>query len=133
MKFIWHGIIYNIDRFRLSFPSGHSSFSAYTMIYLAVSSSFSFVFSSNLWLCTIAWFRYRFIFYFFYDEKFEWQQRDICLMVWNFYLLSQSRMVITHFLLFSKLEVKRVDPKLTVIFYIIVLDDFYNYAYSLDM
>lgn len=26
-----------MDRFRLSFPSGHSSFSAYTMIYLAVS------------------------------------------------------------------------------------------------
>lgn len=54
-------------------------------------------------------------------------------MVWNFYLLSQSRMVITYFLLFSKLKVKRVDPKLTVIFYIMVLDDFYNYAYSLDM
>ncbi|KAK1135489.1 hypothetical protein K0M31_000080 [Melipona bicolor] len=25
-----------VDRFRLSFPSGHSSFSAYTMIYLAL-------------------------------------------------------------------------------------------------
>ncbi|KAL2736390.1 putative phosphatidate phosphatase isoform X1 [Vespula maculifrons] len=25
-----------MDRFRLSFPSGHSSFSAYTMIYLAI-------------------------------------------------------------------------------------------------
>lgn len=131
MKFIWHGIIYNVDRFRLSFPSGHSSFSAYTMIYLAVSSSFSFVFSSNLWLCTIAWFRYRSIF-FFYDEKFEWQQRDICLIVWNFYLLSQSQMVITYFMLFSKLEVGRVDPKLTVIFYVMVLD-FYNYVCSLDM
>lgn len=31
------------------------------------------------------------------------------------------------------LKVERVDPKLTVIFYIMVLDDFYNYVYSLDM
>lgn len=72
------------------------------------------------------------IHFFFYDEKFEWQQRDICLIVWNFYLLSQSQMVITYFMLFSKLEVGRVDPKLTVIFYVMVLD-FYNYVCSLDM
>lgn len=42
-------------------------------------------------------------------------------------------MVITYFMLFSKLEVGRVDPKLTVIFYVMVLDDFYNYVCSLDM